>query len=75
MPLCGTSSVLNCDVQPMTGAHEIGRSWGNGDVAPRGLVASDVVSDVLDLFNYKLPSSALIIVSSVLRMLASSMVA
>jgi len=53
----------------------MGRSWGNGDAAPRGLVASDVVSDVLDLFNYKLPSSALIIVSSVLRMLASSMVA
>ena len=52
----------------------MGRSWGNGDV-PRGLVRSDVVSDVLNLFNYKLPSSALIIVSSVLRMLASSMVA
>jgi len=74
MPLCGTSSVLNCDVQPMTGAHEMGRSWGNGDV-PRGLVRSDVVSNVLNLFNYKLPSSALIIVSSALRMLASSMVA
>ena len=78
-PPYGTSAVLNCDVQPMTEAHKIGRSWGNGDAAPNGSVESDVVSDALMSWislTARLPSSAtIVVVCCSLRMFASSMVA
>ena len=41
----------------------MGRSWGNGVAAPRGSVESDVVMSQISLAT-KLPSSALIVVTS-----------